>query len=319
MHFATTAAYFFKRFDPKCFFMEHICLLHPINLSDNTVLESRVEHRRVFNLKHCELNIFETCHQCRDVSLSHNGLVISSMMRGKKRMSLSSETTFDFLPGETIILPEGVSMKVDFPEADEKHPVQCITLVLEWDMVYRTLDFLNETYPNKESPFEWKLNFSQYHFRNNRELAQSLNKLTSISMEDNIAKDALADLSLKILLLRIIQTQNLAVPARIQDHRFAPVIHYIKKNLSEKLNIKALAREACMSQSAFFHSFRENFGLSPLEYILNERINLAKNILVDSAISISEACYQSGFNNLNHFIKLFKRIEGITPKEYRNR
>ena len=148
-------------------------------------------------------------------------------------MSLSSETAFDFLPGETIILPEGVSMKVDFPEADEKHPVQCITLVLEWDMVYRTLNFLNENYPNKEPPFEWKLNFSQYHFRNNRELAQSLNRLTSISMEDNIAKDALADLSLKILLLRVIQTQNLAVPAPVQNHRFAPVIHYIKRNLSE--------------------------------------------------------------------------------------
>ena len=111
-------------------------------------------------------------------------------------------------------------------------------------MVYRTLDFLNETYPNKESPFEWKLNFSQYHFRNNRELAQSLNKLTSISMEDNVAKDALADLSLKILLLRVIQTQNLAAPAFVRDHIFAPVIHYIKKNLSENLNIKTLAREA---------------------------------------------------------------------------
>src|SRR5690606_15062232 len=182
-----------RALNPKCFFMDHICLLHPINLSDNTVLESRVEHRRVFNLRHCELNIFETCHPCCDVSLSHNGLVISSMMRGKKRMSLSSDTAFDFLPGETIIIPEGVSMKVDFPEADEKHPVQCITLVLEWDMVYRTLDFLNETYPNKEPPFVWKLNFSQYHFRNNRELAQSLNRLTNISMEDNIAKDALAD------------------------------------------------------------------------------------------------------------------------------
>ena len=303
----------------KALFMNQSCQLAPINLSDCTQLDSLVEHRRVFNLKHCELNIFETFHRCDNVVLSYDGLVVSSMMRGRKIMSLAGTEEFDFLPGESVILPEGVSMKVHFPEADERHPVQCATLALDWEMVNRNLAFLNESYPNSEAPFEWKLNFSQYHFLNNKELAGSLNKLISISMEDNVAKDGLADLSLKFLLLRIIQTQNLALinePA-IPHHHFTPVVQYIKEHLTEKISIDALARESCMSRSAFFLAFKKQFGLSPLEYVQQERIQKARQLLADATMSITDVCYQSGFNNLNYFIKLFKRMEGVTPTAYR--
>lgn len=300
--------------------MNQVCHLAPINLSDSTTLDTLVEHRRVFNLKHCELNIFETFHSCRDVALSYNGLVVSSMMRGKKIMSLAENQRFDFLPGESVILPEGVSMKVDFPEADTLHPVQCATLSLDWDMVYKNLAFLSEHYPNTEAPFEWKLNFSKYHFLNNKELADSINKLISISMEDNAAKDGLADLSLKFLLLRIIQTQNLALLEEkdtLPDNRLAPALLYIRNHLSDKISIDKLAKETCMSRSVFFQAFKDQFGISPLEYILRERIQYAKRVMSDAALSITEVCYQSGFNNLNYFIRLFKRMEGVTPNVYR--
>jgi len=299
--------------------MQNNCQLVPINLSHSTSVNSAEEHRRVFQLKDCELNIFETYHRCENVVLSHDGLVVSSMMRGKKVMSPFGAADFDFLPGESIIIPQGISMKVDFPEADEQHPVQCATLSLNWDMVQKNLNFLNETYPNLEAPFEWKLNFQQYHFSNNRELASSISKLISISMEDNMAKDALSDLSLKFLLLRIIQTQNLAClkSPTMPDNRFLPAVNYIKKHLSEKISIDSLAKAACMSKSVFFQSFKNQFGLPPLEYILQQRLDRAKAMMADAALSITDICYQCGFNNLNYFIKLFKREEGLTPTAYR--
>lgn len=295
--------------------------LSPINLSDCSKLDSLVEHRRVFNLPQCELNIFETFHQCADVVLSYDGLVVSSMMRGRKTMSLQGDKTFDFLPGESVILPEGVTMKVGFPEADEKHPVQCATLALDWDMVKKNLDFLNENYPNKDgAPFEWKLNFEHYHFVNNKELAASINKLINISMEDNIAKDALADLALKILLLRLIQTQNLEVVHHEERNtpRLKEAIQYIHKNLTEKITVAKLAAMCYMSQSAFYQLFKDMFGISPLEYVLKTRIEHAKKLMSNPGINITDVCYASGFNNLNHFAKMFKRMEGISPKQYKN-
>lgn len=300
--------------------MNQSCHLVPINLSDCSQLESMVEHRRVFNLKDCELNIFETFHRCDNVHLSYNGLVVSSMMRGKKIMTLAESPEFDFLPGESVILPEGVSMKVDFPDADERHPVQCATLALDWNMVNKNLEFLNQYYPNSEAPFEWKLNFGRYHFLNNKELAGSISKLISISMEESVAKDALADLSLKFLLLRIIQTQNLALIQETplpEHYHLSPAVQYIKDHLAEKISMDKLASESCMSRSVFFQAFKTQLGVSPLEYVQRERIRKAKDILADTKVSITDVCYQTGFNNLNYFIKLFKRMEGVTPSAYR--
>jgi AraC family transcriptional regulator of arabinose operon len=293
--------------------------LQGINLSDTRELDSLVEHRRVFTLNHCELNIFETYRQCSDVVLSYDGLVITSMLRGRKVMHLSKNPGFDFLPGETVILPEGISMKVDFPEADERHPVQCATIALNWPVVTSMLDFLNETYPRQDGSAEWKLNFNQYHFYNNRELANVMNKLISISMEDDLAKDALADLTLKSLLIRVIQTQNMALAedGLPLNNRFATVVEYIREHLTEKIGIDTLCQKACMSKSGFFRLFRETFGLSPMEFIIRERINLAKRLLVNPAASVTEVCYQSGFNNLHYFSRLFKMLEGVTPTTFR--
>jgi AraC family transcriptional regulator of arabinose operon len=294
--------------------------LQGINLSDTRELDSLVEHRRIFTLNHCELNIFETYRQCSDVVLSYDGLVITSMLRGKKVMYLSKNPGFDFLPGETVILPEGISMKVDFPDADERHPVQCATIALDWGVVTGMLNFLNETYPRRaDDSGEWKLNFNQYHFYNNRELANVMNKLISISIEDDLAKDALADLTLKSLLIRVIQTQNMALAedGLPTNNRFATVVEYIREHLTEKIGIDALCRKACMSKSGFFRSFKETFGLSPMEFVIRERINLAKRLLVNPAATVSDVCYQAGFNNLHYFSRLFKMLEGVTPTTYR--
>lgn len=293
--------------------------LHPINLSESDTIDTLVEHRRVFNLPHCELNIFETFSSCSNVILSYKGLVVSSMMRGKKVMMLDGKNDFDFLPGESVILPEGITMQVGFPEANEKNPVQCATLSLDWDKVNENLSFLNEHYPLNVEPYEWKLNFEHYHFVNNKELANSINKLINISMEDVIGKEAVSDLALKMLLLRLIQTQNLASlhhEKMIKPH-LKHVIKYIREHLSSRITIAELAAESCMSESAFFQCFRDNFGISPLEFILKSRIEQAKKMLSDPEVSITEVCYASGFNNLNYFSKVFKRLEGITPKQYK--
>lgn len=291
----------------------------PINLSDSSLLDSRVENRRVFSLPQCELNIFETIGKCNNVILSYSGgLVVSSMMRGKKVLSAEGLESFDFLPGETIILPEGLTMKVNFPEADNRHPVQCATLALDWDMVRRNLDFLNENYPKKHPPFEWKLNFGNIHFNNNIELADSINKLIKLSMENNPAKDAMADLSLKLFLLRLIQTQNLIsiTTEPNPDNRLQPAMDYMHSNFTNKITVSVLARKSYMSESAFYKYFKERFGTTPQQYILRLRIDHAKKMMSDSSISIQEVGYGSGFNSLNHFIKIFKRMEGVTPGSY---
>lgn len=290
----------------------------PLSITSNQPMDTLVEHRKVYNLPHCEVNIFETYEPCGSLDLSYKGIVISGMLRGKKTVGLPNQSRFNFIPGETLILPEYTTFNVDFPEVDHRHPVQCATLVLDAGKVKDSLSFLNHTYPSRDESNSWYLDFTQYHFNQNQELAGLINKLIHISMEDTPSKEALADCTLMELMIRIIQTQKLQLidDHQISDDRLGHVIKYIRTHLSEKIDVDTLSQQAYMSKSSFFRTFKNTFGLSPVDFILRERIKLAKKLLKKPEANISEVCLRSGFNNLNYFIRLFKRMEGMTPGAY---
>ena len=139
-------------------------------------------------------------------------------------------------------------------------------------------------------------------------------------MEDNMNKDIMADLALKELLVRLMQTQ--AGKLIENDYhklktssRLAFIIDYIKNNLHQKLSADELAKLAFVSKSNFFKLFKFELGISPNEYILKQRISLAKKLLKENQ-SIKEVAFATGFSDANHLIKTFKTFEGITPKIY---
>ena len=68
-----------------------------------------------------------------------------------------------------------------------------------------------------------------------------------------------------------------------------------------------------MSRANFFRKFKEEFGFTPADYILKERIKLAKDYLLNGRNSITEVCFMAGFQNLNYFIRAFKKSVGYTP------
>ncbi len=291
--------------------------IQPINLSDTSELKSLVEHRRVYTLRDFELNIFETFQNSTQVKLSYEGLVVTSMMRGKKVLYYDHYEGFEFLPGTSVVVPSGVSMVADFPEASLKNPVQCATLTLDWDLVNKNLDFLNEHYPKKDGSL-WQLNFSHFHFNNNLLLAQALNKLIAISIEDNEEKDVLADLTLKTLLVRIVQTQE-QLKKQLPEHlptELLSIGNFIRNHIHEKISMEELMQLSNKSRSSLFRLFKEHYNVSPLEFIIKQRIEHAKTILQSPHSTVADACYQSGFGSVSNFSKVFKRETGITPTEF---
>jgi len=296
-------------------------LLSPFTLSEKNELQTLVENRKAYSLNHCELNIFETYQKSELVPLMFNDLVITSMLRGKKVMHLFDKPGFDYLPGETVIVPPNVTMKIDFPEASKLNPSQCTALAINQEEIHQTLNFLNENYPKADGDL-WQLNYQQFHFYNNYELAQLINKLIHISTGDQLTKDILANLTLKELLVRIMQMQNLN---EIKDHvneystgnRFAYILQYIYAHLTEKLSVELLSKMAYMSKASFFRAFKLELGLSPIDFIIKERIQFSKQLLRNPYCSISDACFQSGFNDQHYFSRVFRKLEGTTPSLFK--
>ena len=295
-------------------------LLIPPSLTDEKSLKTLVENRTVYSLNHSELNIFETYESSQLVPLKFNDLVVTSMLRGKKIMHLFDDPSFDYLPGETVVIPSNVEMKIDFPDASKNNPTQCLALAIDQSKIKETLHFLNERYPKEGSNQFWQLNYQNYFFYNNIELATTINKLVKECMSTAITKDVLADLTLQELLIRIIQTQTVKSfeEGKIQDsnNSIAQAVESIRLNLNGNMSLKKLSEQSCMSSTSFYRLFKRELGMSPIEFVLNEKIKCAKQLLKNQTIQINEVCYLSGFEDANYFTRLFKKYEGITPKQY---
>jgi len=237
-------------------------------------------------------------------------------------MHVFDHPPFEYLPGESVILPAHETMVIDFPEADQQNPTQCIALALDSQYIQESLQYLNEQYHKAwDERHDWKLQFNRYHFTNETEITDIINRLIRICSSADLAKNIYADLNLKELLIRLLQSQHMMQVEAEAEHgdnasRLHYVLQYIHEHLTEKILVDLLSRKAYLSRNMFFRWFKEQCGLSPLEYINKERIKLAKQLLADQRSSITCVSQKCGFTDVNYFVRLFKKSEGITPGAY---
>lgn len=95
------------------------------------------------------------------------------------------------------------------------------------------------------------------------------------------------------------------------------LVRFILDNLDRPLTLPELARVASMTPSSVSRFFRRTTGLSITEYIIRVRISHACRQLLDDDAGISEIAAACGFQNLSNFNRQFRRIKGVTPRQFR--
>lgn len=101
--------------------------------------------------------------------------------------------------------------------------------------------------------------------------------------------------------------------------RIGKVIDYMESNLSEKIYIDNLASMACMSKRNFMRIFKRAVGLSPVHYLMQVRLQKARQLLRETDYQIADISVICGFSDSNYFIKCFKQSFGTTPFKFRMR
>ncbi|MEM9107392.1 MAG: AraC family transcriptional regulator [Pseudomonadota bacterium] len=103
----------------------------------------------------------------------------------------------------------------------------------------------------------------------------------------------------------------------IEDVRLRRVVDYIHDNLGEDLTLERMSGLAAMSGFHFSRAFKSATGKSPLQYVIAERISLAKVLLKTTSLTVSDICFRTGYNDLSRFGQHFKRATGTTPAKFR--
>lgn len=135
---------------------------------------------------------------------------------------------------------------------------------------------------------------------------------------------ALADkIRVKALLLELVADYiQVSLPedvgvAEQTDKQIIAVLEYIRSNIRENLTNSALADRFHMHPNHFVRFFRTKTDSTPAKYVASMRMEMAKNLLEESKLTISEIMDQIGMDDLSHFSKLFKKYYGVSPRKYR--
>ncbi len=294
----------------------------PEHFFEGRRLETLVENQTTYSVENAEMHIFETHQQAEHVLLQFHEPVLASMIQGKKIMHLHGHQAFSFLPGESLILPADEIMCIDFPEAQMDNPTRCSAMSINEEKIYEVVQIMNEQFPRIDES-EWKYADYNFHFTNDSAINQIIQRLFFLFSENHPSKDVFVDFMLKELIIRILRANYREIYTEqalelSSNNRIAFVINYIRKNLSKPLSIQELSRKAYMSESHFHRIFKNEIGLSPIDFINNERIKLATRLLSNPSIKIKEVYRECGFDSRSYFNRMFRRKQNLSPTEYQS-
>lgn len=105
----------------------------------------------------------------------------------------------------------------------------------------------------------------------------------------------------------------------INDDRIQKVLSYIRKNIYKTIDIDSLAAISCLSKDHFIRLFKKEVNNTPLQYINQKKIEKAQLILITDSMPVKNISYLLAYEDHSYFNRLFKKLTGVTPQQYRDR
>jgi two-component system response regulator YesN len=96
-----------------------------------------------------------------------------------------------------------------------------------------------------------------------------------------------------------------------------PAINYIDANYDKPITLAEIAKASHLSISRLAHIFKEQMGITIIDYLTSVRVERAKQLLLATDQNCTEICFQVGYNNQSYFTRTFKSLVGMTPRQFR--
>lgn len=146
---------------------------------------------------------------------------------------------------------------------------------------------------------------------------EELKKLKSLYNErpifDNEKIESIANVAM--MMVRYILFENVLIPK--YDPAFERALAFINENFERALTISEISKAAIIPKSSLYKMFHTHFDCTVNEYINTKRIDKAAEILLNGSLSIEEISEKLGFSTQQYFSKIFKKIKGVSPAQFR--
>ncbi|MDO5292932.1 MAG: AraC family transcriptional regulator [bacterium] len=145
------------------------------------------------------------------------------------------------------------------------------------------------------------------------------NQLLDLSRQEEIYSKRIIDYSLSLLIMELSQEfieQKYRVRKNISPN-LDRTMEWIKANYNKELTIKEIANEMGYNANYLSTIFKKSTGMTIVQYINVTRIKVAKSMIINDGSSVKEVAYACGFVDDKYFMKVFKKLEGMTPSQYK--
>ena len=126
---------------------------------------------------------------------------------------------------------------------------------------------------------------------------------------------------MEILIIRLMRNTTMTVQIKPQvisgNRQCATVKRYIDLHFKEPLTLEQLSEEAHMNKYYLSHAFKQEYGVSPINYMISRRIEESKYLLSETDLSMSQIAQLLGFSSLSYFSQVFRKSQDISPMEFR--
>lgn len=233
-----------------------------------------------------------------------------------KGIRMTGDTMMPFTEGDVVLIPPSMPHYWEYkPEsADDDGEIKYLMVAFSPELIDKCMSVFPEI-RNKLYGQILPTEALKYGSDSSVEIKHSLMRMKNL--------DDIEQLSEMIRLIPIIFTTRdhtlIGKPIKIERdiRRMQQVAEYVMAHYVHTITLDDIAAHISMNRSAFCTFFKRNKGMTFSQFVTQYRLETACGLLKDSQKQVSEICFSVGFNDLPHFIRVFRKKYGMSPSQYR--
>lgn len=230
-----------------------------------------------------------------------------TILEGRKHITVNNGTNFTYNTNQFILLPPHSHVHMDI-----NIPTRALVFELNDELLKRVTERISL---DINADYDLLSENRIFHGDISNLLRTCLRKFSILGLNQIKNKEFLLDVYAQELTYYLINIKGVQQVINLeQDNPISKSVKYIQNNIMQPMSVRQLAYNLNMSEANFCNLFKKVMGISPKEYMTNLKLAKARELLKSQ--NVTEVAFDLGYENISHFITLFKAKYGMTPKQY---